>query len=98
MYKIPPSNKLISWRPIISLIGHLIIIVGFQAFSVIYVTWQPWFEKYDDSPNKEEKNFASYENTIVFCLSMFQYISMAIIFSKGEPYRKMIFTNGKLYF
>lgn len=51
------------------------------------------FEAYEDSPNKDEKNFASYENTAVFCVSMFQYISEAVIFSKGAPFRRSIFSN-----
>ena len=71
----------------------MIIILAIQLFTFYYVKWQPWFEAYEDSPNKDEKNFASYENTAVFCVSMFQYISEAVIFSKGAPYRRSIFSN-----
>ena len=84
---------MIAWRPLGSLLGHMIIILAIQLFTFYYVKWQPWFEAYEDSPNKDEKNFASYENTAVFCVSMFQYISEAVIFSKGAPYRRSIFSN-----
>jgi cation-transporting ATPase 13A3/4/5 len=39
------------------------------------------------------KNFASYENTAVFTVSLFQYLGQAVIFSKGAPYRLTIFSN-----
>lgn len=93
LYKKAPLNKLIAWRPIVSLLGHMIIILGIQLFTFFYVKWQPWFEAYEDSDNKREKNFASYENTAVFTVSCFQYITEAVIFSKGAPYRRSIFSN-----
>ncbi|CAF0715730.1 unnamed protein product [Brachionus calyciflorus] len=93
LYKNPPPNKLIAWRPILSLLGHMLLILGIQVFVFFYVKWQPWFEAYEDSDNKREKNFASYENTAVFTVSMFQYLAEAVIFSKGAPYRRSIFSN-----
>jgi cation-transporting P-type ATPase 13A2 len=96
LYKIPPCNKLIALRPICSLLGHMLIIVAIQVFTFFYVRMQPWFEAYEDSPDKSEKNFSSYENTALFCVSLFQYITEAIVFSKGAPYRRSIFSNGKL--
>jgi len=97
LYKKPPCSKLIGWRPIGSLIGHMLIIIAVQVFTFFYVRMQPWFEAYEDSDNKEEKNFASYENTAIFCVSMFQYITEAIIFSKGAPFRRSIFSNRLHY-
>ena len=73
----------------------MVIILAIQLFTFFYVKWQPWFEAYEDSDNKREKNFASYENTAVFTVSCFQYITEAIIFSKGAPYRRSIFSNCK---
>lgn len=93
----PPLNKLIAWRPIMSLFGHMFLILAVQVMVFFYVRWQPWFEAYEDSDNKKEKNFASYENTAVFIVSMFQYLSEAVIFSKGAPYRRSIFSNCNLF-
>lgn len=95
MYKNPPPTKLIAFRPIMSLLGHMILILAIQIFVFFYVKWQPWFEAYEDSDNKRDKSFASYENTAVFVVSMFQYLGEAVIFSKGAPYRRSIFSNCK---
>jgi magnesium-transporting ATPase (P-type) len=98
LHKKPPQNKLIAWRPILSLFGHMFIIGAIQIFVFFYVKLQPWFEAYEDSENKKEKNFSSYENTAVFTVSMFQYLAEAVIFSKGAPYRRSIFSNCNFFF
>ena len=46
----------------------------------------------------EEEGFNCMENSAVFAVSMFQYIGMALVFAKGEPFRKHPFTNGILLF
>lgn len=33
------------------------------------------------------------QGTAVFCLSSFQYLTLAVIYSRGPPYRKTIFSN-----
>ncbi|XP_078063972.1 putative cation-transporting ATPase 13A4 [Mustelus asterias] len=40
-----------------------------------------------------EDSYRSYENTTVYLLSLFNCITTAIVFSKGKPYRKPIYTN-----
>ncbi|GCC22791.1 hypothetical protein chiPu_0001181 [Chiloscyllium punctatum] len=42
---------------------------------------------------RNEDSYKSYENTTVYLLSLFNCISTAIVFSKGKPYRKPIYTN-----
>jgi cation-transporting ATPase 13A3/4/5 len=95
LYKKPPQNKLIAVRPIGSLIGHMLIISAVQIGTYYWVKSQSWFEAYEDSDDKDVKNFTSYENTAMFLVSMFQYITEAVIFSKGAPYRRSIFSNCK---
>jgi hypothetical protein len=49
-------------------------------------------------PNREDmKDYSKcYECNAVFGVSMFIYISAAVVFAKGKPYRKPIYTNCKL--
>ena len=98
LYKKAPQNKLIGVRPIGSLIGHMFIILAVQLFTFFFIKSQTWFEAYEDSENKEEKNFQSYENTALFIVSMYQYVTEAVIFSKGAPYRRSIFSNCNFFF
>lgn len=50
------------------------------------------FEPFEENPDDD---YQSYENTAVFSISAYQYIILAIAFSKGYPYRKNMFTNCK---
>lgn len=52
-----------------------------------------WFIRFVPYEVNEDDDYTSYENMAVFVISMYQYVTLAIIFSKGRPYRKTIFTN-----
>jgi hypothetical protein len=49
-----------AWRPLFSFLGQTLIILVIQVSTFYYVKTQPWFEAYEDSDNKDEKNFACY--------------------------------------
>lgn len=40
-------------------------------------------------------NLPNFEDTSVFALSGFQYIIMAVVLTKGYPYKKALYANGK---
>ncbi|VDN51438.1 unnamed protein product [Dracunculus medinensis] len=92
----PPPTKLLSLGSVLSIIGQLLIVFFFQSFVFVFTALQPWFNvyisKFDDTP--EDKR--SMQGTAVFCVSMFQYITLAVVYSKGLPYRKTIFSNWPL--
>lgn len=87
-----PLNSLISFSPVASLLIHLVLAIGFQVIGWLHLKQQTWFEPFVYDESKEFEH-ACYENYTIFTISCFQYIILAIVFSKGAPYRKSIFTN-----
>lgn len=41
------------------------------------------------------QNLPNYENTVLFCISGFQYLILAVAMSKGYPFREPLYTNGE---
>lgn len=90
--KVPPMTSLMGFIPISSMVLFMLLATGFQIFSYYYIQNFPWFHPFVFNEN-DDKNFLSYENYAVFAVSTFQYITMAVVFSKGKPYRKPLYTN-----
>lgn len=89
-----PTANLVSKKVLTSLIGQILIQSLFQGALFVIVRHQPWYTPPDY--NSEEKNIECYENTVLFLLSCFQYLLVAIVFSVGRPYRKPMSSNRKL--
>ncbi|XP_030760094.1 probable cation-transporting ATPase 13A3 isoform X2 [Sitophilus oryzae] len=96
----PPRTSLLSFVPLVSLALFMILTGVFQTFSYYYIQTFDWFTPfiYESTPGSITRFSESYENYAVFCVSMYQYIIMAIVFSQGSPYRKPIYTNRILMF
>ena len=95
LVKKPPMTSLLSFTSIFSLSVHMLIMTIFQAVAYHTVRTFPWFTPFIYN---DENSYMCYENYSVYCVSMFQYITMAIIFSRGKPYRKAIYTNISFIF
>ncbi|VDM39206.1 unnamed protein product [Toxocara canis] len=89
----PPPTRLLSLASILSIVGQLTIITSFQLFIFLYTAFQPWFIPYAVPVGQEQEDKRSMQGTAIFCLSTFQYITLAVIYSKGLPYRKTLFSN-----
>lgn len=44
---------------------------------------------------EDEHNIQNFENTSIFYVSCFQYLIVAIVFSKGKPFRQPSYKNCK---
>lgn len=64
-----------------------------QLFTFLYTAMQPWFVPYAFPAGDDVENRRSMQGTAIFCVSTFQYITLAIIYSKGYPYRRPLFSN-----
>ncbi|XP_046580433.1 polyamine-transporting ATPase 13A3-like [Haliotis rubra] len=85
-----PPFSLLAVAPILSILTQMAIQLGVQVYCFLHVMKQPWFVPYIDN---EDDYYASYENSAVFLISNYQYITLAVAFSKGAPFRKSIFSN-----
>jgi len=93
--KTTPMTSLLSLTPLLSLTIHMCVMIVFQATVYHVVRQFSWFIPFVPTSNT---GYTCYENYSVFCVSMFQYITMAIVFSRGKPYRRAIYTNGAFMF
>ncbi|MEE6501478.1 hypothetical protein FKM82_004204 [Ascaphus truei] len=48
---------------------------------------------YDNNTRHDEHNIRNYENTTLFFVSSFQYLIVAVVFSKGKPFRQPSYKN-----
>ncbi|XGW32615.1 hypothetical protein V3C99_017286, partial [Haemonchus contortus] len=92
----PPPTRLLSLASVTSVCGQLFIMAITQFYVFVSTTWQPWFIPYAVPAGDEEEDMRSMQGTALFCMTTLQYISLAIIYSKGEPYRKPMFFNPQL--
>uniref|UniRef100_A0A8C0EYS1 Polyamine-transporting ATPase 13A3 n=1 Tax=Bubo bubo TaxID=30461 RepID=A0A8C0EYS1_BUBBB len=97
----PPSG-LISGPLLCSVLSQIIICLAFQTFGFFWVKQQSWYEPWtteSDSAHHgnetlhDEHYIKNYENTTLFFISSFQYLIVAIVFSKGKPFRQPCYKN-----
>ena len=90
-----PSGSLISGPNLISVFAQILLSLVIQVGAYFYLTTMPWYEPVHPKGPTDEIVLC-WETTTIFCVSAFQYLILAVIFSKGPPYRKPFYTN--IYF
>ena len=90
-----PTRHLFSFIPMLSLVSFLFFQTLAYIFIWFYVRAQPWFVEYQFVQDLFPPN-ASYEQTNVFLYASAASVIGAIVFSKGAPYRKPLYSNGIL--
>lgn len=95
LVKQTPLNSLIALSPVVSLALHLTTSIIIQIAGWMHVQKMPWFEpfNYTESGKLNDETLGCHQNYTIFIISCFQYMTLAIVFSKGAPYRKSIFSN-----
>lgn len=89
-----PTANLLSKKVLLSMIGQVIICSAFQAFTFYLTRRQPWYTPPKMDP--DQLNVVNAENSAIFLVSSFQYITVAAVFSVGPPFRQPIYTNPML--
>merc|ERR1719412_3398065 len=87
-----PTRHLFSFIPMLSLVSFLFFQTLAYIFIWFYVRAQPWWVEYQFVQNLFPPN-PSYEQTNVFLYASAASVIGAIVFSKGAPYRKPLYSN-----
>lgn len=93
LVKETPPSSLMSFSCLFSLVLQMLLVVTFQTVSFFYLKTQPWYVPFDAKHSDDKDNVACFENYTIFSISNFQYIILAVVFSKGKPYRNNMFSN-----
>uniref|UniRef100_A0A3Q2SSZ4 Probable cation-transporting ATPase 13A3 n=1 Tax=Fundulus heteroclitus TaxID=8078 RepID=A0A3Q2SSZ4_FUNHE len=92
----PPSG-LISGPLLFSVLTQILICLGFQTFTFLWVKVcnhsDPLNVSDLNNTEVDEHNIQNFENTSLFYVSSFQYLIVAIVFSKGKPFRQPSYKN-----
>lgn len=98
LVKRPPLTSLISTSAILSLITQILIVIIFQYTTLLHLSGQEWYIPFNASAltGENAEDDGCVENYAIFVISSMQYIILAVVFSKGRPYRKPIWTNWGL--
>uniref|UniRef100_A0ACB8EEJ0 Uncharacterized protein n=1 Tax=Sphaerodactylus townsendi TaxID=933632 RepID=A0ACB8EEJ0_9SAUR len=101
MGKTAPAKELGPERPQGTLmnpvvLGSLLLQTGLltavQVICYFITVSQRWYVPLNSTVTAPE-NLPNYENTVVFCVSGFQYLILAVAMSKGYPFRKPLYSN-----
>ncbi|VDM64674.1 unnamed protein product [Angiostrongylus costaricensis] len=87
----PPPIRLLSLASVASVCGQLLIIAISQLYVFILIAREPWFFPYAPPDGLDRLSRRSMQGTGLFCMSTFQYITLALINSTGEPYLSSVF-------
>ncbi|XP_047648040.1 polyamine-transporting ATPase 13A2 isoform X4 [Phacochoerus africanus] len=87
-----PPGALLSVPVLSSLLLQVALVAGVQLGGYFLTVAQPWFVPLNRTVPAPD-NLPNYENTVVFSLSSFQYLILAVAMSKGAPFRRPLYTN-----
>ncbi|NXA16522.1 AT132 ATPase, partial [Sapayoa aenigma] len=89
-----PQGALISVLVLGSLLLQTALLITVQVLSYFITVSQSWYVPLNSSVTAPQ-NLPNYENTVLFCITGFQYLILAVAMSKGYPFREPLYTNGE---
>jgi magnesium-transporting ATPase (P-type) len=87
-----PLGTLAGVHVLLSLCLQTVVMVIVQVAALLYLKSQPWYQPLH--PDPESGNIESSENSVLFQISIFQYVALAVALSTAAPYRNPLYTNG----
>ena len=90
----PPPSSLIGLTPLSSIVLQIALVLIMQVLAIVIVQLQSWYQPH---VTEDQGDLASHDNYALFASSVFQYITLAVVFSKGKPYRQPLYTNRKFF-
>lgn len=86
-----PPGSLVSGSNLIPLFLQIVLCGAVQLFALFYLYQQTWFNPVPHT--KHEEIVECWENTVLFLVSVFQYLIVAFAYCKGKPYRERLINN-----
>lgn len=90
--KTPPPTSAVGIAPIFSITAQILLGLLAQLASTFVLHTYAWYRP-NIAGQTDENALQCQDNYAVFAVSVFQYITLAVIFSTGHPHRKPIYTN-----
>ncbi|NXU54138.1 AT132 ATPase, partial [Turnix velox] len=87
-----PQGALISGLVLGSLLLQTALLITVQVLSYFITISQSWYVPLNSTVTAPQ-NLPNYENTVLFCVTGFQYLILAVAMSKGYPFREPLYTN-----
>ncbi|NXQ79817.1 AT132 ATPase, partial [Nyctibius grandis] len=87
-----PQGTLISVLVLGSLLLQTTLLITVQVLSYFITVSQSWYVPLNSTVTAPQ-NLPNYENTVLFCVTGFQYLILAVAMSKGYPFREPLYTN-----
>lgn len=86
-----PKGSLLTSSNLLSLVMQIALTAAIQLGALLILMLQPWYQPV--RPEGDEVIIPCWEVTVIFSVSSFQYLILALAFSYGPPYRQPFYTN-----
>jgi len=89
-----PPSSLVSFANVAALLLQVVITTGVQVGALALLNSQTWYTPLPPTSSPDALATLSWPTTTLFSVSSFQYLILAVAFSKGPPFRLPFWTNG----